>query len=108
MFDVTPLSPSVSSPVWRRQASKVARLLCTDIWPTLYSLLPLRDGYPFAIWRLPKEEAIALTAEDDPVGREIRAFYQSAHSYFGQEEHTTEGALQVIEQGVIFLQAAEL
>jgi hypothetical protein len=64
------------------------------------------DGSPFATWKLPKEEAIALTAEDDPMGREIRAFYDCAHHYFSQE-HTSEGALQVIMQGVKFLQAAE-
>jgi hypothetical protein len=86
---------------------RAARFMCTDVWPALYSLLTLRDGHPFAIWKLPKEEAIALTAEDDRIGREIRAFYRITHKYFGQEEQSVEGALQVIVQGVKFLQAAE-
>jgi hypothetical protein len=86
---------------------RAARFMCTDVWPTLYSFLTLRDGHPFAIWRLPKEEAIALTTENDPIGREIRVFYHVAHRYFGQEELATEGALQAIVQGVKFLQAAE-
>lgn len=86
---------------------RAARFMCTDVWPALYSLLTLRDGHPFAIWKLSKEKAIALIAEDDPIGQGIRVVYHLAHSYFGQEEQTTEGALQVIEQGVKFLREAE-
>jgi hypothetical protein len=85
---------------------RAARFICTDVWPVYFSVLSLRDGNPFAIWKLPKEEAIALTEPYESLGKEIRAFYTLVQHYFGQE-HTTEDALAVIMQGVRFLRVAE-
>ncbi len=107
-----------SIPTWIAGASKQlldhgsdklmrhARFRCTEVWPTLYSVLTLRNNEPFAIWKLPKEEAIALLPEDDPMGKAIRTFYQAVYSYFG-ETRSLEDALQVMICGVRFLQMAE-
>lgn len=83
-----------------------ARFRCTEVWPALYSVLTLRDDRPFAIWKLPKEEAIALMPEDEPMGKAIRAFYRAVYRYFG-ETHSVDDALQVTICGVRFLQAVE-
>lgn len=83
-----------------------ARFRCTEVWPTLYSMLTLRNNDPFGIWKLPKEEAIALMPEDEPMGQTIRAFYRAAYSYFG-ETHSLDDALQVMICGVRFLQTVE-
>lgn len=85
---------------------RAARLICCEVWPVYYSMLSLRDSQPFAIWKLPKEEVIALTEPHESLGKEIRTFYTLVHNYFTQE-HTTEDALAVIMQGVCFLRVAE-
>jgi hypothetical protein len=85
---------------------RAARLICTDVWPVYYSVLSLRNEKPFAIWKLPKEEAIALIEPHESLGKEIRTFYKLVWEYFGQE-HTTEDALAVVLQGVRFLRVAE-
>jgi hypothetical protein len=36
------------------------RWLCTGVWPTLYQLLILQGHDPFAVWRLPKPQALTL------------------------------------------------
>ncbi|HZR40993.1 MAG TPA: hypothetical protein VFB12_12795, partial [Ktedonobacteraceae bacterium] len=83
------------------------RFMCTDVWPTLYSMLTLRAEQPLAIWRLPKEAAIARLLEDEPAGTAIRQFYHRVYAYYNSD-HSLESALAVIEQGVEFLQAADL
>ena len=82
------------------------RLLCTDVWSTLYHVLALQQGDAIGIWTLAKEEAIALLPFDTPLGREIRAFYRAAWTYYPAEE-SVEHALAVIATGVAFLRAAK-
>jgi hypothetical protein len=88
-----------------RLASRV-RLLCTDVWPTLYHVLALRHDDAIGAWNLPKEGAIALLPPDTLLGREIRAFYRAAWTYYPGEE-SVEHALAVIATGVAFLRAAK-
>lgn len=83
-----------------------ARFRCTEVWPALYSVLTLHHDAPFAIWKLPKEDAIALLPENEPMGEEIRAFYGAVYRYFGKA-HCVEDALEVMTCGVKFLQAVE-
>jgi hypothetical protein len=59
-----------------------------------------------AIWRLPKEAAIALLLEDEPAGAAIRQFYHRVYAYYNSD-HSLESALSVIEHGAKFLQAAD-
>lgn len=82
------------------------RLLCTDVWPTVYQVLILQGHDPFTIWSLPKPQAIALLPPDTPLGQTIRAFYQAAQTYYPYEELLVEG-LTVIETGVSFLQTVK-
>lgn len=81
------------------------RFMCTEVWPTLYSVLTLQAPDPLAPWRLPKDAALHLLAAHTPMGRAIRRFYQCVTEYYGQA-HQLERALAVIETGVTFLQAA--
>ncbi len=85
--------------IWRK-----VRLLCTDIWPTLYSLLTVRQAEePMSVWRLPKTAVITQLSENEPAGREIRRFYTTVTAYYSQGlPH--ELALQALERGVIFTQ----
>lgn len=85
---------------------RVVRLLCTDVWPALYSLLVLRSGQPLAIWKLPKEAAIAMLSEDEPTGEAIRQFYQCVSVHYSGEQ-SVESALAVMQQGITFLRAVD-
>src|SRR5438477_12240839 len=82
------------------------RLLCTYVWPTRYNVLTCRADDPLEVWKLPKEAAIASLPEDEPPGREIRSFYERVQAYYLREP-SIEAALEVIEQGVRFLEAAK-
>ncbi len=82
------------------------RLLCTDVWPTVYQVLILQGHDPFIIWSLPKPQAIALLPPGTPLGQTIRAFYQAVQTYYPYEELLMEG-LMVIEIGVSFLQCVK-
>jgi hypothetical protein len=82
------------------------RLLCTDVWSTLYHVLALQQGDAIGIWTLAKEEAIALLPLDTPLGREVRAFYRAVWTSYPAEE-SVEHALAGIATGVAFLRAAK-
>jgi hypothetical protein len=81
------------------------RFLCTDVWPTLYSILTLRTQNPLYIWQQCKENVIDLLPEHEPLGQAIRAFYNSVYTYYTVEQ-SVEQALLVLEQGVHFSQLA--
>ena len=82
------------------------RLVCTQVWPALFNVLTLRADDLLAVWRLPKPAAIAMIAEDEVLGKEIRLFYENVRSYYSGE-HPVEGALRVIEHGMNFLRATK-
>ncbi len=84
---------------------RAVRLLCTDVWPTLYHLLVLRTGDPIAVWNLPKPEAIALLPEHTLAGRAIRAFDVAVRAYYPAQA-SVDGALVVLENGLAFLHSA--
>ncbi|GCE05732.1 hypothetical protein KDAU_30610 [Dictyobacter aurantiacus] len=81
------------------------RYMCTEVWPTLYSVLALQAPEPLSVWRLPKDSALHLLAGHTPMGRAIRRFHQCVMEYYSQP-HRLEQALTVLETGVTFLQAA--
>lgn len=85
---------------------RAVRFLCTDVWPTLYSMLSYQTEHPFEIWRLSKEAAIARLPEIDPRGKAIRLFHQAVWHYY-MEDHSVDAALAVMEQGVKFLRTVE-
>lgn len=85
---------------------RATRLLCTEVWPTLYSYRSVQTGQPLAIWPLPKDQVIAQLPKDDKIGHAIRDFHTLALAYF-THKHTAEGALTVIASGVAFLQLVE-
>ncbi|MEA2576332.1 MAG: hypothetical protein QOH93_3630 [Chloroflexia bacterium] len=82
------------------------RLLCTNVWPTLYSLLACTAAEPIKVWQLPKQEAIALMRLDDAAGRQIRAFYESVWTYYGGSR-TVDAALELYKAGSAFIYAAK-
>ncbi len=81
------------------------RLLCTEVWPTLYHVLALREGDSVGVWALAKPEAIGLLPSDEPLGLAIRAFHEALWSHYAGAE-TTQGALDCVAKGVAFLRAA--
>lgn len=81
------------------------RLLCTDVWPTLYHIVTLHHNDPISVWNLPKHKAIALLPSDTPTGSAIRAFHAAVNAYY-PDEATVAGRLAVITCGVEFLAAA--
>ena len=60
--------------------ARQTRWLCTDVWPTLYQVLTIRTGDALGVWRLPKEQVIALLPGDEPLGGTIRVFYAAGRS----------------------------
>lgn len=88
------------------QLERRTRLICTDVWPALYSLLALRTQQPFDIWRLSKEEAIALLPESEAAGQAIRNFYRSVYRYYGDEQ-TFDNMLAIFEHARLFASAVE-
>jgi hypothetical protein len=84
---------------------RITRLLCTDVWPTLYSILVLTTGRPWDVWKLPKEAAIDMLVEGEGPEAEIRAFYASVRAHY-MGERSVESALEVIKSGAGFLSAA--
>ncbi len=85
--------------------SATVRLLCTKVWPTLYHVLTLQQQDVFAVWRLPKDRALALVPRDTPLGSAIQAFSIAVHAYYPAEA-SVEQALAVIEHGIAVLRAA--
>ena len=81
---------------------RTVRSLCTDVWLILRRMLALRMDDPLAVWRLPKEDAIALLPASERPGRYIRLFYRSVLEYYPDQD-SVEAALKIIEHGVAFL-----
>ncbi len=104
-----PLPRGLQDELLGRSAARLARhvrLLTTEVWPALYNLLVLRDGDPMEVWNLMKQQAIERTAADEPVGREIRAFYEAMLGYYPAQVEV-DRALAMIEHGVAFLHAVK-
>lgn len=104
-----PLSRSLASELTScggERLQQKTRLLCTEVWPTLYYIATLQRGDPIAIWNLPKQDVIALLPPDSEICGAIRAFYAAVRDYY-PDEATVEGRLAVIECGVAFLYAAQ-
>lgn len=81
------------------------RLLCTDVWPTLFHILTVESGTPVAVWNLRKADAVAQVSEGTSIGAAIRAFDDAVRAYY-PEERSVDDALQVIDTGIHFLHAA--
>jgi len=84
---------------------RITRLLCTDVWPTLYSILVLTTGKPLDVWKLPKDAAIAMLADNEPLGTAIRAFHTCVWEHY-MGGRAVESALDVVSSGTTFLLAA--
>lgn len=85
--------------------ARVVRLLCTDVWPALYSLLIVRGGDPIAIWNLTKQDAIEALPPDTSAGQAIRAFYANVLVYY-PAARSLDAAINVLQSGALFLEAA--
>ncbi len=85
--------------------SAAVRLLCTRVWPALYNVLALQRQDVTAVWRLPKDHAIALVPDDGELGQALRRFHRAVLDYYPAEA-SVEGALAVVEHGIAVLQAA--
>jgi hypothetical protein len=80
------------------------RKVCTEVWPTLYQLLALREPDPIAAWGLPKPTAIEHLPVDSAAGQAIRAFYRAARAYY-PAERDADRALEVLARAAEFLRA---
>lgn len=105
-----PLSRSLASELLSCGGARLqhkTRLLCTDVWPTLYHIVTLQQSAPIAVWNLPKDDVIALLPPETPIGGAIRAFHAAVNDYYPAEA-PIEGMLHVITCGVDFLNAAQV
>jgi hypothetical protein len=84
---------------------RAVRLLCTDVWPTLYNVIAWQAPNPLDVWALSKEAAMAQLSAEDRLGQAIWCFYQAIIAYYQGAQRVDE-ALVVIERGVTFLHLA--
>lgn len=82
------------------------RLLCTQVWPTLYNVLTLRQDDPIATWNLTKMEAMAALPEISALAQTIRRFYEAVLAYYPTRS-SVDAALGILETGVAFLRAVQ-
>lgn len=104
-----PLTHSLASELLSHGGGRLrhkTRLLCTEVWPTLYHLATLQQRDPIAVWNLPKPDVIALLPPESPTGSAIRAFYAAVNEYYPAEA-SVDGMLDVITRGVAFLREAQ-
>jgi hypothetical protein len=80
------------------------QLLCTDVWPALYSVLTLQSDEPAAIWCQSKPAVMNMLPRQTPMGLEIHRFHQCLVEYYS-DEPTLSAALAAMEHGIRFLQA---
>jgi hypothetical protein len=83
------------------------RLLCTDVWPTLYQLLIVGGDAAIPTWNLPKRMAMDRLRSDTPAARAVRGFFRAICAYFPGETSIDDAALDAIGHGVAFLSAAK-
>ncbi|MCX7921977.1 MAG: hypothetical protein N3B21_08200 [Clostridia bacterium] len=83
------------------------RLLCTKVWPILYSVLVLEKRDALYVWNLPKDKAIQLTDGNTPLGKVIREFYNAVVKHYPNES-SIDNALEVIKTGVDFLEISKV
>ncbi len=86
--------------------ARLARLICTDVWPALFQLLIVRGMDPIAAWCLTKQEAMDALPASDHAGAAIRAFYDALLRYYPAED-SVDAALDVLVRGVAFLRAVK-
>ncbi len=86
--------------------ARLARLICTDVWPALFQLLIVRGMDPIAAWCLTKQQALDALPASGEAGAAIRAFYDALLSYYPAED-SVDDALNVLIRGVAFLRAAK-
>lgn len=89
-----------------KKLERCVRLLCTKVWPVLYSFVVCYSKEPETIWQLPKPNAIELLPADEPSGAAIRSFYKAVLVYYCQEQ-SVGNALNVIGTGADFLKLAK-
>ncbi len=83
------------------------RLLATDVWPVLYHVLTLQPAAePFAVWSLPKPDAIAQTDPRSDLGRTVRGFYTNLRRHYAAPPERPNTALTALPSGLAFLRAA--
>lgn len=89
-----------------RRLSREARLICTDVWPTLIAMISVMSNDPFRAWNMNKLKAVELLPANTSTGAAIREFYAAALAYYPAEANSEDG-LRLIELGVAFLQAVK-
>ncbi|MDP9236572.1 MAG: hypothetical protein M3P30_04085 [Chloroflexota bacterium] len=82
------------------------RLLCTDVWPTLYQLLIVEGGDAVGTWNLPKQAAMDRLRADTQEAEAIRGFYHAVCAYFPGAS-SIDAALDAVVHGVAFLTGAK-
>ena len=90
----------------RGRLARHLRLLCTDVWPTLYQLLIVGGADAIPTWNLPKQEAMERIPADTAAGAAIRGFYRAVRAYFPDETSVAD-ALDAVAHGLAFLAAAK-
>jgi hypothetical protein len=83
------------------------RLFCTRVWPMLYHVLALHHDNAIAVWGLSRKQAIQLLPRETALGQSIRRFHQAVQAYYPSEE-SMNSALDIVESGVSFLEAAKV
>ena len=84
--------------------SRNLRLLCTQVWPTVYQVLVVSGDDPFATWSLPKDEAVHRLP--DGPRAQAQPFLDGLMRYYPTEQDT-QLAQSLVESGHALLAEAK-
>lgn len=86
---------------------RAVRLVCTDVWPTLYQMLCVQQSDPAHVWRLPKRQAIALLPSDSLLRGAIEDFYTIVTTYYDDPANISAAArgVEALRRAMTFLSA---
>jgi len=81
------------------------RLLCTDVWPTMYQVACLQADDPVQSWQRTKHDVVRHLGTDPVVGEPLRHWWDAVNAHYAAGE-TVETSLSALMSGVAFLEAA--
>jgi hypothetical protein len=85
--------------------ARQVRLLCTDVWPTMFQVAALAMGDGLAAWQRTKLEIVAILGDDPVVGPPLQGWMTAILHHHAVGE-SVDSALEAIASGVAFLDAA--
>ena len=89
----------------KERLTRIVRLLCTQVSPTMNHVLSLQEEDAIKVWQMPKHDAMHLLF-DPNMKFDMEEFYKNVRTYY-PDETSVEAALSLIKNGVLFLKVVQ-